>query len=119
MDRPINPVFEKPTGNCLDETISLSKQYSKKEHSSNKLTPIQVSLKNEGHVYQTSLDRRKKRKPKFKLGKIIKIAEMNIISCKRDTTSWFDKMYTLRENTDDAMTSCHIKFYEKDIRNPC
>ena len=47
------PVFEKGDGNWIDILPTITKQYNNIIHSSNKLTPIQASLKkNEGFVYK-------------------------------------------------------------------
>ena len=63
----VRPVFENGDGNWLDETIT--KQNSNSIHSSTKLTPIQASVKkNDGFVYKTLLDKRKKIKPNYKTG---------------------------------------------------
>ena len=47
------PVFQQGDAKWIDILPTITKQYNNKVHSSNKLTPIQASLKkNEGYVYK-------------------------------------------------------------------
>ena len=62
------PGFEKSDGNWIDILQTITKQYKNRIHSSTKLTPIQASLKkNEGLVFESLLDKRKNKTPKFQL----------------------------------------------------
>ena len=71
------PVFEKGDGIWIDVLPTITKQYDKKVHSSTKLTPTQASLKkNESFVYQNLLDKRKKRKPKFQINDLVRVADL-------------------------------------------
>ena len=55
------PIFEKEDGNWVDSLSTVTEQFNNRVHTSTKLTPIQVSLKNkEGYVYHNLLDKRKK-----------------------------------------------------------
>ena len=55
----------------------MTKQYNNRVHTSTKLTPIQASLKkNEGFVYNNSLDKRKKINPKFQVNDLVRTADL-------------------------------------------
>ena len=69
-------VFEKGDANWIDVLPTITKQYNNRIHSSTKLTPIQASLKkNEGHIYNNLLDKRKKIKPKFQINDLVRTAD--------------------------------------------
>ena len=71
------PVFEKGDSNWIDVLPIITKQYNNRTHSSTKLTPIQASLrKNEGYVYKNLLDIRKKIKPKYEIGDLVRTADI-------------------------------------------
>ena len=63
------PVFEKGNASWISELTLITKKYKNTIHQSTKMTPIEASKKvNEKTVYSYLLDKRQKRKPKFKLG---------------------------------------------------
>ena len=65
-------VFEKGDAKWFDILPTITKQYNNRIHSSSRLTPIQASLEmNEGYVYNNLLDKRKKIKPKYKIGGLL------------------------------------------------
>ena len=103
------PVFEKRNGNWIDILPTITKQYNNKVHSSTKLTPIQASLKkNEGYVYKISLDKRKKIKPKYEIGDLVRTADLKKTFSKGDTTNWSYKIYKITEIIKDTIPSYHI-----------
>ena len=66
------PVLERKDANCGDVLPRKTKQCSLGIHSSTQLTPIQASSKTyEGYNYQKLLDKRWKKKPKFKLHDLV------------------------------------------------
>ena len=68
------------------------------------MSPNQASKKsNESEVYTNLQDKRQKRKPKYKLGDLVR----NIFS-KGDSTTWSDKLYTITEIIDDTIPSYRI-----------
>ena len=70
------------------------------------LTPIQASLKkNEGYVYKIFLSKRKKIKPKYKIGDLVRTAELKKTFLKSNTTNWSYKMYKITEIINDTITS--------------
>ena len=73
------------------------------------MTPIQASLKkNEGFVYKTFLDKRKKTKPKYKIGDLVRTADLKRFFSKGDTTNWSYKLYKITEIISDTMSSYRI-----------
>ena len=103
------PVFEKCDGNWIDVLQTITKQYNNKTHSSTKLTPTQASLKkNEGYVYKNLLDKRKKVKPKYEIGDLVRTADLKKTFSKGDTTNWSYKMYKITEIINDTKPSYKI-----------
>ena len=84
-------------------------QYHNRIHSSTKLTPIQPSLKkNEGYVYKTLLDKRKKITPKFQINDLIRTADLKRTFSKADTTNWSYKLYKITEINIDTIPKYKI-----------
>ena len=103
------PVFEKGDGNWIDVLQTVTKQYNNKTHSSTKLTPTQASLKkNEGYVYKNLLDKRKKVKPKYEIGDLVRTADLKKTFSKGDTTSWSYKLYKITEIINDTIPSYRL-----------
>ena len=103
------PVFEKGDGNWIDVLPTITKQYNNRIHSSTKLTPIQASLKkNEGFGYKNLLDKRKKIKPNYEIGNLVRTADLKKTFSKGDTTNWSYKLYKITENINDTIPSYRI-----------
>ena len=103
------PVFEKGDANCVDVLPTITKHYNHRIHSSTKLTPNQTSLKkNEGFVYRTLLDKRNKIKPKYKIGDLVRTADLKKMFSKGDTTNWSCKLYKIKDIINDTIPSYHI-----------
>ena len=82
-------VFEQGDAKWIDVLPVITKQYNNRVHSSTKLPPIQASLKkNEGYVYKNLLDKRKKLKPKYEIGDLVRTADIKKMFSKSDTTNW-------------------------------
>ena len=102
-------VFQRGDANWIDVLPTITKQYNNRIHSSTKLTPIQASLKkNEGYVYKKLLDKRKKVKPKYEIGDIVRTADLKKTFSKGDTTNWSYKMYKITEIINDTIPSYKI-----------
>ena len=98
------PVFEKGDGNWIDVLPPITKQYNNRVHSSTKLSPKDASLKkNEGFVYKTLLDKRKKVKPKFQINDLVRFADLKRTFSKGDTTNWSYKLYKITETINDTI----------------
>ena len=89
-------VFEQGDAKWIDILQSLTKQYNNRVHSSTKLSPKDASLKkNEGYVYKNLLDKRKKIKPKYEIGDLVRTADLKKTFSKGDTTNWSYKLYKI------------------------
>ena len=102
-------VFEQGDAKWIDVLPTITKQYNNRIHSSTKLTPIQASLKkNECYVYKNLLDKRKKIKPKYEIGDLVRTADLRRTFSKGDTTNWSYKLYKITEIIKDTIPSYHI-----------
>ena len=82
------PVFEKGNANWLSELPSVVKKYNNTIHHSIKMTPNQASKKsNEKLVYSNLQDRRRKLNPKYKLGQLVRTADIKRVFSKGDSTN--------------------------------
>ena len=105
------PVFEKGNANWLDELSLVIKKYNNTIHHSTKMTPIDASKrKNEEEIYNNLVDKRNKRKPKYKVGDFVRTADKRSIFSKGDSTNWSYKLYKITEVIDDNIPSYHIDF---------
>ena len=103
------PVFEKGNANWIDELQTITSKYNNKIHSSTKMSPIQALKKsNESKLYANLQDKRKKRKPKYKLGDLVRTADTRNIFSKSDSTNWSYKLCTITEIIDDTIPSYRI-----------
>ena len=105
------PVFEK--GDCNWNWIYVlsvkTKHYNNRVHTSTKLTPIYASLKkNEGYVYHNLLDNQKKHKPKFKIGELVRTADLRRTFSKRGITNWSYELYKNCEIINDTISSYRL-----------
>ena len=105
------PVFLAGNANWLFELPSFIKQYNNTIHSSIKMTPLQASKKsNEKLVFSNLQDRRVKQQPKYKLGQIVRTADIKRIFSKGDSTNWSYKLYTITEVIHDIIPSYRIDY---------
>ena len=92
------PVFEKGRADWISELSTVIKQYNNTFHHSIKMTPIQASKKsNEKIVYRNLKDNREAHKPKFKLGQLVRTADIKKVFSKGDSTNYSYKLYTITE----------------------
>ena len=112
-------VFEQGDGKWIDVLPKITKQYNNRVHTSTKLTPIQASLKkNEGYVYKILLDKRKKIKPNYEIGDLVRTADLKKTFSKGDTTNWSYKLYKITEIFIDTIPSYKIdKLSERYIES--
>ena len=104
------PVFEKGDGNWIEVLQTITKQYNNRIHSSTKLTPLQASLKkNEEIVYKNLLDKRKKLKPKYEIGDLVRTADLKKTFSSGDTTNWSYKLYKITDIIHDTIPSYKIE----------
>ena len=105
------PIFEKGKANWLSELPSNIKQYNNTIHHSTKMTPIQASKKsNQKLVYNTLRDDRVKQQPKFKLGQLVRTADIKRVFSKGDSTNYSYKLYTITEIIHDTIPTYRINY---------
>ena len=116
FNRTIRNLLNKPfflAGNAdwLSELQSVIKKYNNSNHSSTKITPIQASKKaNEKLVYSNLKDKREVRKPKFKLGQLVRTADIKKVFSKGDSTNYSYRLYTITEVIHDTIHSNRIDY---------
>ena len=105
------PVFEKGRADWLSELLSVVNKYNKTIHQSIKMSPVQASKKvNEKLVYSNLQDKRKKLNPKFKLGDLVRTADIKKVFSKGDSTNYSYKLYTITEIIHDTIPSYRIDY---------
>ena len=73
------------------------------------MTPIQAGLKkNEGYVYKNILDKRKKFKPKYEIGNLVRTADLKKTFSKGVTTNWSYNLYKITEIVSDTIASYRL-----------
>ena len=75
------------------------------------MTPIQASKKANGKIVFSNLrDDRVKRKPKFKLGQLVRTADIKRVFSKGDSTNYSYKLYTITEVIHDIIPSYRLDY---------
>ena len=75
------------------------------------MSPIQASTKsNTKEVFSNLQDRRIKQKPKFKLGQLVRTADIKKVFSKGDSTNWSYKLFTITEVIHDTIPSYRINY---------
>ena len=73
------------------------------------MTPIRDGLKkNEGFVYKNLFDKRKKIKPKYEIGNLVRTADLTKTFSKGDMTNWSYKLSKITEISKDTMAAYKI-----------
>ena len=104
-------VFEKGNAHWLSELPFVIKQFNITIHSSTKMKPIDASKKsNEKVVFSNLQDRRVKQQPKFKLGQLVRTADIKKVFSKGDSTNYNYKLYTITEVIHDTIPSYRIDY---------
>ena len=100
------PVFLAGNANWLSELPAVTKQYNNTFHHSIKMTPLQATKKSiENLVYSNLKDNREFRKPKYKLGQLVRTADIERVFSKGDSTNYSYQLYTISEVTHDTIPS--------------
>ena len=83
------------------------------------MTPIQASKKSiEKLVYSNLKDNREIQKPKYKLGQLVRTADIKRVFSKCDSTNWSYKLYTITELIHDTIPPYRIDYLpERFIEN--
>ena len=105
------PVFFAGIADWLSELPSVIKQYNNTIHHSTKMTPVQASKKTiEKLVYSNLQDKRENPIPKYKLGQLVRTADIKRVFSKGDSTNWSYKLYTITEVIHDTILSYRIDY---------
>ena len=108
------PIFLAGNADWLSELPSIIKQYNNTIHHSIKMTPVQASKKsNEKKVFDNFRDDRQKQRPKYKLGQLIRTADIKRVFSKGDSTNWSYKLYTITEVIHETIPSYRIDYLPK------
>ena len=108
------PLNEKGNADWLSELTTVIKKYNNTIHHSTKMKPIDASMKvNEKDVYQNLQDQRVKQTPKFKLGQLVRTADIKRVFSKGDSTNWSYKLSTFTEIIHDSIPSYRINYLPK------
>ena len=104
-------IFLAGNADWLSELPSVIKKYNNTIHHSTKMKPIDASKKsNEKIVYSNLQDKTKILKPKYKLGQLIRTADIKRVFSKGDSTNWSYKLYTITEIIHDTIPSYRINY---------
>ena len=104
-------IFLAGNADWLNELPSVTKQYNNTAHHSIKMTPIQASKKsNEKIVYNNLKDNREIQKAKFKLGRLVRTADIKRFFSKGDSTNYSYKLYTITEIIHDTIASYRLNY---------
>ena len=105
------PVLEKGNADWLSELSSITQNYNNTIHSSTKMTPNQASKKsNKRKVYSNLRDDRQKQRLKYKLGQLVRTADIKRVFSKGDSTNYSYKLYTLTEIIHDTIPSYRLNY---------
>ena len=105
------PIFLAGEASRISELPSVIKKYNNTIHHSTKMTPIEASKKsNEAEVYSNLKDNREVRKPKYKLGHLVRTADIKKVFSKGDSTNYSYLLYTITEVIHDTIPSYRIKY---------
>ena len=105
------PVILAGEASWINELPSVIKQYNNTIHHSTKMTPVQASKKsNEKEVYSNLQDDRQKQTPKYKLGQLIRTADIKRVFSEGDSTNYSYKLYTITEVIHDTVPSYRINY---------
>ena len=95
----------------LSELPSVIKKYNNTIHNSIKMTPIQASKKsNEKEVFSNLQDKRQIQTAKFKLGDLVRTADIKRVFSRGDSTNYSYKVYTKTKVIHDTIPSYRINY---------
>ena len=105
------PVFLEGKADWFSELSSVIKQYNITIHHSTKMTPVQASKKKNGKlVFDNLTDDREKQQAKYKLGQLVRTADIKRVFSEGDCTNYSYKLYTITEVIHDTIPSYRIDY---------
>ena len=100
------PIFSAANADWISELRSVIKQYKNTIQSSTKMKPTNASKKsNEKLVYSNLQDRRDRQQQKFKLGQLVRTADIKRVFSKGVSTNYSYYLYTKTEVIHDTIPS--------------
>ena len=117
------PVFEKRNADWLGELPSVIKKHNTTIHSPTKRTPLQTSKKvNEKIVFSNFQDRTDRQQAKYKLGQLVRTADIEKVFSKGDSTNGSYKLYKIAEIIHDTIPryrfNCVPERYNQNLLLP-
>ena len=104
-------MLEKGNANWLSELSFIIKEYNTTIHNNTKIFPIQASKKsNKKVVFSNLRDDREVQTPKYKLGHLVRTADIKTVFSKGDSRNWSCKKYTVTEVIHDTIPSYRINY---------
>ena len=104
-------IFLAGNADWVSELPSVIKIYNNTIHSSIKMNLIDASKKkNETEVYSSLRHNRVKQKPKYKLGELVRTADIKRVFSKGGSTNWSYKLNTVTEVMHDIIPSNPIEY---------
>ena len=104
-------MFEKENADRISGLPSLIKKYNNTIHSSTKITPNQASEKtDEKVVYSNLQDKKRKLNPKYKLGQLVRTADIKRVFSKGDSINYSYILYAITEVIHDTIPSYRIDY---------
>ena len=105
------PIFLAGNADWISELASVIKQYNNTVHHSTKMKPVDASKKsNEKIVFSNLQDNRKILNTKYKLGQLVRTADIKIVFSKGDSTNYSYKLYTITEIIHDTKPTYRIDY---------
>ena len=105
------PIFLAGEASWINELSPVIKKYNNTIHHSTKMTPIQASKKsNKKIIFDNLKDDTVKQKPKFKLGQLVRVADIKKVFSKGDSTNYSSKLYTITEVIHDTIPAYRINY---------
>ena len=105
------PIFPAGNADWISELPSVIRKYNNTIHSSIKVTPNQTSKKViEKEVYSNLQDNSEIQTPKYKLGQLVRTADIKRVFSKGDSTNYSYKLYTIIEVIHDTIPSYRIDY---------
>ena len=105
------PVFLAGNADWLSELPTVIKHYNYTIHHSIKISPVEASKTiNETEVYSNLEDKRKIRKPKFKLGQLVRTNDIKRVFSRRDSINYSYKLYTITGVIHDTIPSYRLNY---------
>ena len=105
------PIFLAGEASWINELSPVIKKYNNTIHSSIKMTPLQASKKsNERKVYSNLQDKRKIPNLKYKIGQLVRTADIKRVFSKGDSTNWSYKLYAVTEVIHNTIPAYRIDY---------